>query len=555
LETEGDEVSSATDLKEKDGAKADGQDAGPCTRPNPIALEVPVSVTWAKPARPNEKRDLFSEETVTVLVFRDGAVIQLSAAITLGQLLFLTHKKSKREMVCQVVQKRNFKPTSCFVELEFTEEAENFWGVTFPAKEVGAQPPPIAQAVAEEETTEEDRGEPVAAPKSEDVAQLKDEVQTLRKQLQELKDKQAAEEEQAAEEKKAAEEQEAAAKRQAEEQAQTQGQSEATKNEEPPVTEPAPVRRRIGMKLPSLSTTLEAPAAPTEAPKAAHVPGGGLAFGRKEEAQELDEIDDLLPRPALDFSKAKAVDPNDPFNIYKPVRRAPGKLEKTAGAALGALLLVALVAAWSMNRLPFLRRAPKTGVTANSAPVAPPAAPAEVPVRAPNAAATSAPEIPGTPSASATENTEAAAPVSAAKAEEPVVKKAAPAAKAASGGTYVSAKVSRNRGKAVTSTESNPQPAAEVVRDETVIPAKLLHSVSPIYPPDAMRHYITGDVRLEAQVDAQGRVGAMNIIFGPAAFRQAAMDAMRQYEYAPATQGGKPVASKVVVTVKFWFDP
>jgi len=581
LEIEGDEVSSATDLKEKDGAKADGQDAEPSTRSNPIALEVPVIATWAKPARPNEKRDLFSEETVTVLVSRDGAVIQLSAAITVGQLLFLTHKKSKREVVCQVVQKRSFKPTSCFVELEFTEEAENFWGVTFPAKEVGAQPPPIAQAVAEEETTEEDCGEPVAAPKSEDVAQLKDEVQTLRKQLQELKDKQAAEEKQAAQEKKAAEEQEAAAKRQAESQAHTQEQSEATKNEEQPVTaEPAPVRRRIGMKLPSLSATLEAPAAPTEAPKAAPMPGGGLASGRKQEAQELDEIDDLLPKPALDFSKAKVVDPNDPFNIYKPARRAPGKLEKTAGAALGALLFVALGAAWYTNRLPFLHRAPKTGVTTKSAPVAPPAAPAEVPMEAPNAAATSAPgdpsvtsapvagdaasgfmrpysapEIPSTPSASATENPEAAAPVSAAKAEDPVVKKAAPAAKGASGGTYVSAKVSRNHGKAVTSTESNPQPAAEVVRDETVIPAKLLHSVSPIYPPDAMRHYITGDVRLEAQVDAKGRVGAMNIIFGPAAFRQAAMDALRQYEYAPATQDGKPVASKVVVTVKFWFDP
>ena len=81
-------MSSATDLTEKDGAKAGGQDpGGPSTRPNPVALEVPVSVTWAKPARPGEKRELFSEETVTVLVFRDGAVIQLSAAITIG----LTH--------------------------------------------------------------------------------------------------------------------------------------------------------------------------------------------------------------------------------------------------------------------------------------------------------------------------------------------------------------------------------------------------------------------------------------------------------------------------------
>ena len=37
--------------------------------------------------------------------------------------------------------------------------------------------------------------------------------------------------------------------------------------------------------------------------------------------------------------------------------------------------------------------------------------------------------------------------------------------------------------------------------------------------------------------------------------RQAAIDALKQYEYAPATQGGRAVASKVTVTIKFWFDP
>ena len=33
------------------------------------------------------------------------------------------------------------------------------------------------------------------------------------------------------------------------------------------------------------------------------------------------------------------------------------------------------------------------------------------------------------------------------------------------------------------------------------------------------------------------------------------MDALRQYEYVPVTHGGKPFASKVTVTIKFWFDP
>ncbi len=144
---------------------------------------------------------------------------------------------------------------------------------------------------------------------------------------------------------------------------------------------------------------------------------------------------------------------------------------------------------------------------------------------------------------------------SAAKTEPSPVKRETPAVKAASGGTYVPARVSKNRGKAETSAESKARSGVEAVSDAPVIPAQLLHAVPPVYPSDAMRHYITGDVRLEAEVDARGRVGAMNIIFGPAAFRQAAMDALRQYQYVPATQEGKPVASKVVVTVKFWFDP
>jgi TonB family protein len=93
------------------------------------------------------------------------------------------------------------------------------------------------------------------------------------------------------------------------------------------------------------------------------------------------------------------------------------------------------------------------------------------------------------------------------------------------------------------------------VSDQPVLPAKLLKAVQPIYPPEAMRNYITGDVRIEADVDKQGHIGAMKILLGPKQFRQVAMDALKQYEYTPATQGGKPVASKVTVTIKFWFDP
>lgn len=87
------------------------------------------------------------------------------------------------------------------------------------------------------------------------------------------------------------------------------------------------------------------------------------------------------------------------------------------------------------------------------------------------------------------------------------------------------------------------------------MPPKLLKSASPVYPPDAMREYITGDVRVDALVEADGRIGDMKILGGPVPLRQAALDALRQYEYAPATRGGRAVAAHVTVTVKFWFNP
>jgi len=81
-------VASATDVNAKEGKPANGQASQKSVRANPVALEVPVSVAGARPVASKDKRELFTEETTTVLVFKEGAVIQLSAAVAIGQLLF-----------------------------------------------------------------------------------------------------------------------------------------------------------------------------------------------------------------------------------------------------------------------------------------------------------------------------------------------------------------------------------------------------------------------------------------------------------------------------------
>src|SRR5277367_3753416 len=87
------------------------------SRPQPVALEVPVTVNGARTVEGSDKREPFSETTKTVLVFGNGAVIRLGSPVAAGQLLFLTNEKTKKEVVCQVVKSKNYKSVSGYVEL------------------------------------------------------------------------------------------------------------------------------------------------------------------------------------------------------------------------------------------------------------------------------------------------------------------------------------------------------------------------------------------------------------------------------------------------------
>jgi protein TonB len=84
-----------------------------------------------------------------------------------------------------------------------------------------------------------------------------------------------------------------------------------------------------------------------------------------------------------------------------------------------------------------------------------------------------------------------------------------------------------------------------------VKPAKLISSVSPVYPALAKNQHVSGDVRLDALIDANGRVTTMKIISGPTLLHQAAMDSLRQWKYQPAVLDGKPVPMHLTVTLQF----
>jgi len=84
--------------------------------------------------------------------------------------------------------------------------------------------------------------------------------------------------------------------------------------------------------------------------------------------------------------------------------------------------------------------------------------------------------------------------------------------------------------------------------------ARLLSSVSPVYPPLAKNVHVAGDVRIDASVDATGHVSTMKVVSGPALLRQAAVDALGQWKYEPATVDGKPVPMHLTVIIQFRYQ-
>src|SRR6266849_11126496 len=152
----------------------------PALKTNMVAQEVRVTATGVAPGKGAVERELFGEETTSVLVFENGGVILLSAAVAPGQLLLLTNVDSKREVVAQVKRKRAYRPTICYVELEFAEPAQRFWGMEFSAAAAflpkDAQDAQAAAMVTSAEVTADEPGEPPAAPTVEEVQALRREV-------------------------------------------------------------------------------------------------------------------------------------------------------------------------------------------------------------------------------------------------------------------------------------------------------------------------------------------------------------------------------------------
>jgi TonB family protein len=635
-------------------------------KPQPVAMEIPVTVNGASTVAGSEKREPFSETTQTVLVFGSGAVIRLAKSVGPGQLLFVTNEKSKQEVVCQVVKTKQNGSTGGYVELKFTEATTDFWGIRAPGNGSGGSaatagsiagvpvksleqkladlktatpaatqmtPPPIAPPAA---PTPVVSAPPIAslnpppipapvAPANEIPAAPNVPAQppasgvpTLSEFLThgsngpELK----------------AREKGAPGKN---------GNREAapaavlTKEEPVPVsTVPSQVSARDDHK-PSLSAALGvsqsvAPGAasfdlsadlPTEEVKipAWLEPLARNASITENKPTEAKLAEAKLPVPvkagALQSEEA-SVTATISADIAQDVKAVPvlaaegrspnfgtslslgSQAEGAAssgkgwkiGLAIAALLLAAAaIWYWYVNQPPKVSAGGNStvdGTNPESIPAPAPNIPAAEPVPAstvnPTAnrpaesapfsqpAASTASSIPpaGNNSSAVKDTSDLSAyDAPAESAKKPAlgeVRLAAPKVTrknqveengAADPGLALNGVAAADSSSLSMLTNKSKGPAAPLPVGGDVKVARLLSSVPPVYPQMARTQRVSGNVTIDALIDVSGRVSTMRVISGPALLHEAAMSAVKQWKYQPATLNGVPTATHLTVTVQF----
>ncbi len=475
----------------------------PLLKPNMIAREVPVRAICISPEKNGLGRQLFHEDTTSVLVAETGGVIRLSAAVAAGQLLVLANVETKREVIVQILRKRSYKPTMCYLEVEFAEAAPRFWGTEFSAATAllpkNTQDVETAALVITAEATAD---QPWILPTAPDASEL----QKFKREVEELRGKPALTEAPPTNEEASA-------------LAQLRGEAyPASAIPEP--GDPLSTQAILESGLDAASAL-----APT---KRAADPARSEAAEQVPASQSVTDFINSLPK-----SKRWRL----PRGGFTP--------EFNRVLLMLAILLVVLGfggTAWYKNWLPWksasarLRKAaardnmrvasdaPVTsaGMPAKSAPVSDANAttPADGTAAPVEAASSSAPVEP------VESKKKAPRPMTAAKASSP-----RPAAKSA-------AKSEANSGK-----------------DSAIVPPKLIHSVQAVASLEAMRDFERGNVVIDAVVGTSGEVHFISVISGPPSLRAPAVESLKEYKYEPATRNGQPVPAHVTITIHFRFEP
>src|SRR5262249_40573325 len=96
--------------------------------------------------------------------------------------------------------------------------------------------------------------------------------------------------------------------------------------------------------------------------------------------------------------------------------------------------------------------------------------------------------------------------------------------------------------------DPTPTPPKRISRVQMATP---IHRVDPIYPHLAKTTGISGTVELVGVLGTDGRIRELRVLRGHPLLINAALDAVKQWVYAPTLLNGEPVEVQAPITVNF----
>jgi periplasmic protein TonB len=96
-----------------------------------------------------------------------------------------------------------------------------------------------------------------------------------------------------------------------------------------------------------------------------------------------------------------------------------------------------------------------------------------------------------------------------------------------------------------------PRATGPVRVGELLVAPRKLVDVRPLYPEIARTARVEGTVILDAVLDRRGRVSQVRVTKSSPLLDQAAVDAVRQWQYSPSTLHGQPVEVLMTITITF----
>lgn len=85
-----------------------------------------------------------------------------------------------------------------------------------------------------------------------------------------------------------------------------------------------------------------------------------------------------------------------------------------------------------------------------------------------------------------------------------------------------------------------------------VKPPRVIHYVEPEFSPSAKEAYVEGTVKISTVVTKDGNPSESRVISGLTAEEdRTALDALKQWKFAPGTKAGTPVNVKVTIQIDF----